>query len=73
MQIYSRIDIIPVPTTANFEGSNEQITSNVSSMYLRDYVLNMAATVPEDPKIDLDTNINGGQNNTETNNNQTNE
>jgi len=69
---YSRIDIIPVPTTANFEGSNEQITSNVSSMYLRNYVLNMAATVPEDPKIDLDTNVNNGQVNG-GNDNQTNE
>lgn len=45
---YSRIDIIPVPTTSNFGNSEEQITSNVTSKYLQDYVLAMAATVPED-------------------------
>ena len=56
---FSRIDIIPVPTTANFEGSDEQITSNVTSQYLQDYILNMAATVPEDvPIVDNNSSIN---------------
>lgn len=55
---YSRIDIIPVPTTSNFGNSDEQITSNVTSKYLQDYVLAMAATVPEDiPDINAGGNL----------------
>lgn len=66
---YSRIDIIPIPTNTNFGGSNEQITSNVTSQYLKDYVLDMAATVPEDiPTVDQNSNINNqaNENNTQT-------
>lgn len=64
---FSRIEIIPVPTTANFGNSNEQITSNVSSQYLKDYVLSMAATVPEDvPSVDINDNINNNSENSQT-------
>lgn len=56
---FSRIEIIPVPTTANFGGSNEQITSNVTSQYLSDYILNMSSSIPEDvPEVDLESDIN---------------
>ena len=64
---FSRIDIIPVPTTANFENSDEQITSNVTSQYLQDYILNMAATVPEDvPNVDINSSINSDNNSQNT-------
>lgn len=61
---YSKIDIIPVPTAANFDGSEKDIKPNVTSQYLKDYILNMAATVPEDVIIDDSTsqNINENEN-----------
>lgn len=65
---YSKIDIIPVPTAANFDGSEKDIKPNVTSQYLKDYILNMAATVPEDVITENNTNqnINENENTNET-------
>ena len=46
----SRIEIIPVPTKAYFKDGDKEIQSTVSSQYLKDYILNMAAVIPEDVK-----------------------
>lgn len=64
---YSKIDIIPVPTAANFDGSEKDIKPNVTSQYLKDYILNMAATVPEDVinENNANQNINENTNKTE--------
>lgn len=53
---FSRIEIIPVPTTTNFGNTDEEIEINVSSQYLKDYVDNMASIIPEDstPELDFD-------------------
>ena len=59
---YSKIDIIPVPTAANFDGSEKDIKPNVTSQYLKDYILNMAATVPEDVIIENNANQNINEN-----------
>ena len=65
---YSKIDIIPVPTAANFDGSEKDIKPNVTSQYLKDYILNMAATVPEDviTENNANQNINENENTNET-------
>jgi len=44
----SRIDVKPVPTTVNFGDGTGEIASNVSSQYLKSYVLKMSSTIPED-------------------------
>jgi hypothetical protein len=36
------------PSVENLEGAGQEITSNVTSQYLKDYILNMSAEVPED-------------------------
>lgn len=59
---YSKIDIIPVPTAASFDGSEKDIKPNVTSQYLKDYILNMAATVPEDVITENNTNQNINEN-----------
>lgn len=59
---YSKIDIIPVPTAASFDGSEKDIKPNVTSQYLKDYILNMAATVPEDVIIENNANQNINEN-----------
>ena len=53
---YSRIELIPVPTTTNFGNTDEEIEINVSSQYLKEYIDNMALIVPEDvtPEIDFE-------------------
>lgn len=53
---FSRIEIIPVPTTTNFGNTEEEIEINVSSQYLKEYIDNMASIVPEDvtPEFDFD-------------------
>jgi len=45
---YSRIQIIPVPTNANFENSDEQIVSTVTSRQLKEYISNMAIIAKQD-------------------------
>ena len=44
---FSRIEIIPVPTKAYYKDGDKEIQSTVSSDYLKDYILNMAAVIPE--------------------------
>lgn len=51
---FSRIEIIPVPTTTNFGNTDEEIEINVSSQYLKEYVENMASTIPEDSAPDFE-------------------
>ena len=63
---YSKIDIIPVPTAASFDGSGKDIKPNVTSQYLKDYILNMAATVPEDVITENNTNQNINENTNKT-------
>ena len=63
---YSKIDIIPVPTAASFDGSEKDIKPNVTSQYLKDYILNMAATVPEDVITENNTNQNINENTNKT-------
>ena len=48
---FARIEIIPIPTTAFFKDGDKAIQSTVSSQYLKDYVLNLAAVIPEDIKV----------------------
>ena len=45
---FSRIEIIPVPTNAYYKDGDEEIKSTVSSQYLKDYILNLAAEIPVD-------------------------
>ena len=45
---FSRIEVIPVPTKAFFKDGDKEIQSNVSSQYLKDYILNLSAVIPED-------------------------
>ena len=63
---YSKIDIFPVPTAASFDGSGKDIKPNVTSQYLKDYILNMAATVPEDVITENNTNQNINENTNKT-------
>lgn len=63
---YSKIDIIPVPTAASFDDSEKDIKPNVTSQYLKDYILNMAATVPEDVITENNTNQNINENTNKT-------
>ena len=63
---YSKIDILPVPTAASFDGSEKDIKPNVTSQYLKDYILNMAATVPEDVITENNTNQNINENTNKT-------
>lgn len=63
---YSKIDIIPIPTAANFDGSEKDIKPNVTSQYLKDYILNMAATVPEDVITENNANQNINENTNKT-------
>ena len=45
---FSRIEVIPIPTTAYYKDGDQEIQSTVSSQYLKDYILNLAAVIPED-------------------------
>lgn len=57
---FSRIEVIPIPTTAFYKDGDQAIQSTVSSQYIKDYILNLAAVIPEDidvPEIDLDLNL----------------
>lgn len=48
---FSRIEVIPIPTTAFFKDGDKEIQSTVSSQYLKEYILNLAAVIPEDVKV----------------------
>ena len=52
---FSRIDVIPVPTKAYFKDGDKEIQSTVSSQFLKDYILNMAAIIPEDVTVPTNT------------------
>lgn len=45
---FARIEIIPVPTTAYYKNEDEDTPAVVSSTYLKDFILDLAATIPED-------------------------
>lgn len=47
---FSRIEVIPIPTTAYYKDGDKEIQSTVSSQYLKDYILKLAAVIPEDIK-----------------------
>ena len=61
---FSRIEVIPIPTTAYAKDEGEQAEPEIASEYLRDYILDLAATIPED-QSNLDfiqnNNANSGQ------------
>jgi len=50
---FSRIDIIPVPTNTYYKDGDEELKPTVTSQYLKDYILNLAAEIPEDITITL--------------------
>ena len=45
---FSRIEITPVPTNVNIDNRTDELVSEVSSEYLKEYILNMAASLPEE-------------------------
>jgi hypothetical protein len=48
---FSRIEVIPIPTTAYYKDGDQEIQSTVSSQYLKDYILNLSAVIPEDIEV----------------------
>ena len=48
---FSRIDIIPVPTTAYANNETKKVTPTIASEFLQEHILNLAETIPEDIKI----------------------
>lgn len=48
---FSRIEIIPVPTKAYYKDGDKEIQSTVSSQYLKDYIMNLSAVIPEDVTV----------------------
>lgn len=54
---FARIDVIPIPTTAYFKDGDKEIQSTVSSQYLKDYILNLSAVIPEDVKVPTNNTI----------------
>lgn len=64
---YARIEIIPIPTNVSITNRDEEIETTISSQYLKDYILNMAAELPEEiPDIDFNaiTTDNSNENST---------
>ena len=61
---FSRIDIIPVPTNVNINNRDNEIVSEVSSQYLREYVLNLSAELPDEIST-IDFNLNTNKKTTE--------
>ena len=58
---YSRIDLIPIPTTDFYKDGDKEIQSTVSSQYLKEYILNMATEIPEDVTIPTNTTVTTNQ------------
>ncbi len=53
---FARIELIPVPNTVNYTDTTESVKTVVNSQYLKEYVLNMSASIPEDiPDINIET------------------
>ena len=48
---FARIEVIPVPTTAFFKDESEGVKTEVSSKYLKDYILNLSAEIEEDDDV----------------------
>ena len=48
---FSRIEVIPIPTTEVYKEGDKEIKSTVSSQYLKEYILNLAADIPSDVEI----------------------
>ncbi len=48
---FSRIDVIPVPTTAYFKEGDKKVPSTIASEFLQEHILNLAETIPEDIKV----------------------
>lgn len=48
---FSRIEIIPVPTTSFFKDGEQEIKSTVSSDFLKDYILEKSAVIPENVSV----------------------
>ncbi len=44
---FSRIEVIPIPTTAYAKDEGEQVEPEIASDYLENYILDLAATIPE--------------------------
>lgn len=59
---FSRIEIIPIPTTAYSNDEKENVEPEIASDYLEDYILNLAAIIPENA-TDLDFVQNNNNNN----------
>lgn len=57
---FARIDITPVPTNVNINNRDNEIVSEVSSQYLSEYVLNLAAELPDEIS-NIDFNLNTGK------------
>lgn len=49
---FARIDLIPVPTTAFYKDGDTEVKAEVSSQYLKEYILNLSETIPEDIKVE---------------------
>ena len=54
---FARIEVIPIPTTAYYKDGDKEIQSTVSSQYLKDYILDLAAIIPEDVKVPTNNTI----------------
>lgn len=62
---FARIQLIPVPNNVNYIGTAEPGKTEVSSQFLKDHILTLSATVPEDlPDLNFET---PNQNNNESN------
>ena len=48
---FSRIEVIPIPTAAYYKDGDQEIKPTVSSQYLKDYILNLSAVIPEDIEV----------------------
>lgn len=50
---YSRIDVIPVPTTAYFKDGDEEVKPSVASSYLEEMILQLSEEIPIDVDIPI--------------------
>ena len=48
---FNRIEVTPIPTNAYYKDGDKQIQSTVSSQYLKDYILNLVAVIPENIEV----------------------
>jgi hypothetical protein len=63
---FARLDVIPIPTTAYAKDEGEDFEPEVASDYLENYILNLAASIPENEKnVDFVPAVNNNNNNEE--------